>query len=37
MYDIKYIFFNKNDETIQGGQKKFQTERQITESITEKH
>jgi hypothetical protein len=24
---ILNIFFNKNDETIQGGQKKFQTER----------
>jgi hypothetical protein len=35
MHDIKYIFLNKNNQTIQGA-KKFQG-RQITESIIEKY
>jgi hypothetical protein len=34
--DIKYVFLNKNNQTIQGGKKNFKGG-QITESITEKY
>jgi hypothetical protein len=38
MHDIKYFFPNKNNQTIQRGQKKFpKGEGQITENIIEKH
>jgi hypothetical protein len=36
IHSIKYFFLNKNNQTIQGGQKKFQ-EGQITENIIENH
>jgi hypothetical protein len=36
MRDIKYFFLNKNNQTIQRGQKIFR-EGQITENITEKY